>query len=146
MRAPSAIGIHNNLSACKAGIAVRASNHKLACWIYVEQRHTLCKSARERAALCRLRGACKYYLAKEAPGLGRNALHHTRNKDILYVAFYALLHCHIVIKLVVLSRDYNGMHAHRFVLCRVLNGKLGFCIGTEIWHKLCLLANLGKFH
>ena len=121
MSAVATIGIDDDLTACEACIAVRATDDELACWIDEELEVSI-----EESALCFV----------------ETILNDAWDEDILDILTDLSKHLLIVgIELVMLGRDNDGIDTYWLVgLAIILDGYLALGIRTEVWHRRWLLA------
>jgi len=83
-------------------------------------------------------------VVEERTNIRRALLHDARDEDVDHIFANDLQHLFILIKIVVLCGQYDGVYTYRAVVIRILNGYLRFGIGTQISHHLTGLANSGQ--
>ena len=134
MRPSSAVGIHDNLPAGETGVAVRASDHELACRIDVEDE----VGVEQGGSL--LRQSLNDFRQKYCPYVILDLVVHCLVHPFLSVLPYGIGVTHFPEfrcgEFVVLGRNHDGVDANRPVGLVVLDGELGLGVRPEIWHKV----------
>ena len=118
MRGASAVGVHDDLSAGKAGVACRTADDELAGRVDVEDE----VGVEQRGCL----------LVETAYDLG--------NEDVPYVILYPLVHRFVGVELVVLGGNDDRVYPDRMVGLVEFKGVLGLRVGPEIGHQLRLVV------
>ena len=134
MRPSSAVGVHDNLPAGESGVAVRASDHELACRIDVKDEIGVeqCGSL--------LRQPFNDFRQEYCPDVILDLVVHRLVRPFLAVLPYGIGVTHFPEfrcgEFVVLGRDYDGVDANRPVGLVVLDGELGLGVRPEIRHEI----------
>ena len=123
MCALSAVGVHDNLAAGEARVAVGAANYELAGGVHIVL-DVIIEQACDALVVDYFEGA--------------------RDEDVDHILADALLHGLVRVKLVVLRADDNGVDAHRAVVVVVFDGHLALRIGAQIGHHPALAADVGQ--
>ena len=123
MGALAAIGIDDNLAPCQACVAVRPSDNKLASGIHI----VLDVKSEEVEHL-----------------LTMNLLLHTGDKDIDDIVFDLCQHLLVLVELVMLGTDDDGVDTLGDTLITILDCHLTLGVGTQVGHLLPFLADISK--
>ena len=125
MGSASAVGIHDDLAAGKAGVAVRASDDEFAGGVDM-----------------------KYELVvKKGCDFRTHGLFQARDEDVLHVLADAALHSFFLVELVMLGRKNEGVHAHCLAFGAVFDGELALGVRAEVRHRARILAaDVGQDH
>ena len=119
----AAVGIHNNLAARQARVAVGSANYKFAGGV----------------------NQVAHLGGKQALHATRQQLFNARNQVALNVGRDAVLHGLFVGKIVVLGRNNYRVNGLRNIAVAVANRYLTLGVGPQVLHHLALLADGGQF-
>ena len=115
------VGIHDDLAAGEAGIAVGATDHELAGGVDV----------------------IGNVVSEQALHALWQLLLHAGNEDLDDVLLDLRQHHRLLVEVVVLCAHHNGVDAHGLAVVSVLDGHLALGVGAQVGHLAVLLAAYG---